>query len=574
MKNNKQINLRPWQEDCIKKSLLWLTKVKEDKHFVINAAPGSGKTIAACVIANELIKKDEIDRVIVIAPRRKIAQQWAEDFRFITDRFMGKITSSDPDASDIGHDLVITWQSVGNLSDALDVICKKDRVLVICDEHHHAAQNAAWGNGANSGLSSSKFSLILTGTPIRSDGKETIWVNLDDHGNIKYQTEGSYTLTYGEAVDLDYCRPITFHRHDAQYEVKLDDDTSVTVSGSNDSLVSVPDALKSFYSSDQLKRSLDFYTLSKYPKYEKDNITPSRDSFHSSMVDWGMEKLDDIKNIMPEAGGLVIAPNIEMAEYFQKLIQIMDKDGQKPILVHSNIPNAEEKITAFDLNNDQKWLISVNMVSEGVDIPRLRVLIYLPHATTELYFRQAMGRIVRKRSDNDITRGYAIIPRFSKFNEFAKRVEDEMPVSLRKDPGKPKHKVCPVCETETSLGSKFCPECDHEFPGNGSPRMIECSSCGNLTSANSPLCNHCNHRHNPNYVLSFEEILKKRDGYIARGFVIDEDDADRADTIGNFVEERVINSSDPHLINMIKKIPKESFFRMEKIFEDAKKMHD
>ena len=97
------IKLRPWQNDCVKKSLKWLIEDREDKHFVINAAPGSGKTITACVIADELLEKDEIDRVVVIAPRKKIASQWAKDFKFVTNRFMGKITSSDPDASDYGR---------------------------------------------------------------------------------------------------------------------------------------------------------------------------------------------------------------------------------------------------------------------------------------------------------------------------------------------------------------------------------------------------------------------------------------------------------------------------------------
>ena len=566
------IKLRPWQNDCVKKSLKWLIEDREDKHFVINAAPGSGKTITACVIADELLEKDEIDRVVVIAPRKKIASQWAKDFKFVTNRFMGKITSSDPDASDYGYDFVITWQSVGGLADALDQLCKDYRVLVICDEHHHAAQEAAWGDGANAGLSKAKLSLILTGTPIRSDGKDTVWVKLDDQGRIKYKSEGSYTLTYGEAVDLDYCRPVTFHRHNAEFDVQLDENTSIKISGHKENIENIPNELKSFYSSDQLQRSLNFYKLAQYPKYEKDLITPSTDSFHSNMVEWGMDKLDDIKNIMPEAGGLVIAPNIEMAEYFQKLIQLIDKDRQKPTLVHSNIPNAEEKIEAFDQNKDQKWLVSVNMVSEGVDIPRLRVLIYLPNATTELHFRQAIGRIVRKRPGNDITRGYAIIPYFSKFIEYAKRVEDEMPPSQRKDPGVSRIKICPVCGTETSLGAKNCPECEHEFVTPAPPRMIECSNCGQLTTISSTKCNHCGHRHNPSYVMSFEETLKHRDGYIVQGYEIDEKDADNADKVGSFVEGRIIDSRDPHLINILKKVPKEQFAKLEEIFEDAKKI--
>ena len=35
------------------------------------------------------------------------------------------------------------------------------------------------------------------------------------------------------------------------------------------------------------------------------------------------------------------------------------------------------------------------MVSEGVDIPRLRVGVYATTARTELFFRQVIGRFIR-----------------------------------------------------------------------------------------------------------------------------------------------------------------------------------
>ena len=88
------IKLRPWQNDCVKKSLKWLIEDREDKHFVINAAPGSGKTITACVIADELLEKDEIDRVVVIAPRKKIASQLHCIVHFIAKKYRTNILSN------------------------------------------------------------------------------------------------------------------------------------------------------------------------------------------------------------------------------------------------------------------------------------------------------------------------------------------------------------------------------------------------------------------------------------------------------------------------------------------------
>ena len=53
---------------------------------------------------------------------------------------------------------------------------QKKKSFVICDEHHHAAEDASWGLNADSSFSKSKYTLILTGTPVRSDGKDSVWV--------------------------------------------------------------------------------------------------------------------------------------------------------------------------------------------------------------------------------------------------------------------------------------------------------------------------------------------------------------------------------------------------------------
>src|SRR5690554_5908614 len=95
-----EIQLRPWQSTALNQALTWLTETKIDRHFLINAAPGAGKTICASVIAKQLIEKGEIDRVIVIAPRSEVVRQWAEEFKFVTGRSMTKITGSDAEISE------------------------------------------------------------------------------------------------------------------------------------------------------------------------------------------------------------------------------------------------------------------------------------------------------------------------------------------------------------------------------------------------------------------------------------------------------------------------------------------
>ena len=119
--------------------------------------------------------------------------QWADDFRHVTGRFMTKVTGRDQDVHALNLDLCATWASVQGLLDALQAVCRSARVLVICDEHHHAAVEAAWGAGTGSAFADARFALVLTGTPIRTDGAQSVWLAYDDSGAIDQPEAGTYT---------------------------------------------------------------------------------------------------------------------------------------------------------------------------------------------------------------------------------------------------------------------------------------------------------------------------------------------------------------------------------------------
>jgi superfamily II DNA or RNA helicase len=401
------LQLRPWQQQALHKAIAWLVQKRLDRHFLINAAPGAGKTLAACAIAQTLIELGEIDRVIVVAPRSEIVSQWADDFRRVTGRHMGKVTARDGDIGELGIDVCATWAAIQGLQPELQAVCRAARVLVICDEHHHAAIEAAWGDSADSAFTDASFVLVLSGTPIRSDGAQSIWLAYDDAGAIDQPEEGTYTLTYGDAVDLGYCRPVTFHRHQGLFSVDLEGGHSVQVSGHQKA--ALPHDLARIPG---LQTALDFYRLARTPQFERDGKTPLLTGYQATMLEWGSAKLTDLRHRMPDAGGLVIAPSIEMAEYMVDLIEQIE--GEKPLLVHSQLAHPESRIRAFR-NTDKRWLVSVAMVSEGVDIKRLRVLVYLPNALTELAFRQAIGRVVRTAGHDDDTRAYVLMPSFETF---------------------------------------------------------------------------------------------------------------------------------------------------------------
>lgn len=537
--NTIMLELRPWQTTAIKKCLKWFLEKRKDKRFLINAAPGTGKTICAAYIAKELLKLDEIDRCIVIAPRTEIVNQWRGEFKTVTNRTMLKITSLD---EDLGLDLACTWNSIQNNLDLFKKICNKNRTLLICDEHHHAAINAAWGDNANSAFLDSKYVIVLTGTPIRSDGNEPVWFSYSSDGSeLRHDSDGSYVLDYGEAVDLGYCRPIFFHRHEGIFHINLKDDNElIRVSGSDGVVVK---DIKNKKLSDSLQKSIDYYTLVRAPQYQSDGKSPNMNSYQASMIQWSIKKLADIKLRMPDAGALVIAPNIEVAEHFSNIIEILTEE--KPILVHSKKRNSENLIDAYR-NSKKDWIVSVAMVSEGVDIKRLRLLVYLPNAQTELFFRQAMGRVVRRLSPEDDSRAYVVMPTFKIFEEYARRVESEMsPAAKKQSRVKATHKICPDCSSECPIEAKECSFCGHKFYEYKKDEQ-------DVTE----------------YTINLDSALRM--GGIARQMDIDEDDVVAAEKHYDLIRKEILESGDEKMIQILKLFPEESVIKLKDILNKIK----
>jgi len=73
-----------------------------------------------------------------------------------------------------------------------------------------------------------------------------------------------------------------------------------------------------------------------------------------------------------------------------------------------------------------QWIVSVGMVSEGTNIPRLQVCCHLSHVKTELYFRQVLGRILRVSGGlNQEAWLYTIAEH--KLTCFAERIAEDLP---------------------------------------------------------------------------------------------------------------------------------------------------
>jgi superfamily II DNA or RNA helicase len=97
---------------------------------------------------------------------------------------------------------------------------------------------------------------------------------------------------------------------------------------------------------------------------------------------------------------------------------------ERPEIVTSDEPGSSAKIAAFSAGS-RRWLVSVLMVSEGVDIPRLRVGVYATAARTELFFRQVIGRFVRRTPTPKAQMSYLLLPADTRLKALAAQIEEE-----------------------------------------------------------------------------------------------------------------------------------------------------
>jgi superfamily II DNA or RNA helicase len=75
--------------------------------------------------------------------------------------------------------------------------------------------------------------------------------------------------------------------------------------------------------------------------------------------------------------------------------------------------------------SDQAWVVAVRMISEGVDIPRLRVGVHATTTVTPLFFRQAVGRIARWTPGLASQKAYFFVPDDPRLRHHAQEIASQ-----------------------------------------------------------------------------------------------------------------------------------------------------
>lgn len=380
--------LRRWQEEALNN--YFHTLHTPQRQSLWEATPGAGKTTAALHLCLHQLQKRDAKMVIIVVPTRHLKTQWAQSAARVHIQLDSDFNHLWGLASDY-HGIVVTYQQIANNPSMYRKLSRN--AVVVLDEVHHAGDGLTWGDSLQLAFEPANYVLCLSGTAFRSDNAAIPFVRYEEGESMP-----DYVYGYGQAIEDGVCRPLAFITYgghvawqegDAVLEARFVDD----LNGSTNAR--------------RLRAALD-----------------PRSGWITPMLIDAHQMLQEVRLEHPNAGGLLVAVDQDHARQLADLLAQVSKS--KPAIALSDDSQASNKIKQF-ANGNAPWLVACNMVSEGVDIPRLRVGVYATTVTTKMYFRQFLGRMVRVTPQPKATQvAYCYLPADVRLKGLAAQVEHEL----------------------------------------------------------------------------------------------------------------------------------------------------
>jgi superfamily II DNA or RNA helicase len=358
------ISLRAWQRDAFREYFRM-----QRRDFLLVATPGAGKTAFALTIAAELLARREIAAVTVVTPTEHLKHQWAQAAHGFGIRMDSGYKNAQGRLSADYAAVAVTYAQVAAHPALHRQRTENRRTLVIFDEIHHAGDALSWGEAVRESFDPARRRMGLTGTPFRSDANPIPFVTYTQELDGTRRSSADYVYGYGPALDDSIVRPVIFlaYSGEMRWRTRAGDEITGT--------------LGTPMTSDQLAQA---WRTALDPEGE----------WVARVLDAADRRLTEVRRGMPDAAGLVIASDHDNARAYAALLRRVT--GTRPVVVLSDEKAASKKIAAFATSED-RWMVAVRMVSEGVDIPRLAVGVFATSVSTALFFAQAVGRFVRAR---------------------------------------------------------------------------------------------------------------------------------------------------------------------------------
>ena len=417
-------SLRDWQAEflprCYRSMVQQIGKPQDEiKAFMLHAFPGSGKTKAALILGALLKEQGFIEKIIVNVPSLFLKDQMEKEARKI-----GLMLNKKRPFVEGFDGLVTTYASIGYKSKDTDSlinaqiindICKRSKVLVIADECHHLSQEKRWGEAFELAYGNSVARLMTSGTPFRTDRGRLPWVRYSNN-ELDLSQPHAYSYPYGITKwNTKYCalgdqvvRDVVIRSWNSDVNFTLKEERGGEIINEQEFNHKLTDNIDEIYADvydpATEERIEDNSRLRKLIKTARRSACiecgtdrhPFGTEFIRKILIAANEQLDECRRSHEWAGGLIVCDNIEHANAIA--VALKHWTNEDSIVVHTESGNSKRAIEGFkDAKNKKriKWLTSVGQVSEGVDIPHLRVGVYLTTTQSHLRWLQILGRVLR-----------------------------------------------------------------------------------------------------------------------------------------------------------------------------------
>ncbi|MEV6877303.1 DEAD/DEAH box helicase [Amycolatopsis sp. NPDC051128] len=360
--------LRAWQRRALTKYL-----TRRPKDFLAVATPGAGKTVFGLRIAAELLSDRTIEAVTIVTPTEHLKHQWAASAALAGIQIDSNFRNTTGVTSSDYNGVALTYAQVAAHPTLHRVRTENRKTLVILDEIHHGGDAKSWGDAIREAFTPAVRRLSLTGTPFRSDDSAIPFVTYEPDSGGFQRSKADHSYGYADALADGVVRPVVFLAYSGE--------ASWRTSAGEEFTARLGEPLTAEQNARAWRTALD-------PAGE----------WIPAVLQAADTRLSQVRQSVPDAGGLVIATDQETARAYAKILERIS--GEMPTLVLSDDPKASGRIKEFSETNE-RWIVAVRMVSEGVDVPRLAVGVYATSASTPLFFAQAIGRYVRARKKGE-----------------------------------------------------------------------------------------------------------------------------------------------------------------------------
>jgi superfamily II DNA or RNA helicase len=369
---------------------------------LIVATPGAGKTRFATRVAHALLRDGAAGRVVVVVPREHLKAQVARAMMGAGIVLDHRFSNAQQRLARDVHGAVVTYQQVCAAPGVYQRLSRDTSlgpVGVVLDEIHHAGDDATWGKALRDAFDPAAHRVSLSGTPFRSDGTAIPFVRYD-----RGLSQADFAYDYASALRDGVCRALVFALHGGEAEWVARDGM-------------------------QMSATFDTALADKRHHSERLRTMLTQDEWIGEVLGAAHERLLSVRaEGHRDAGGLVAAMNQDHARAIAALME--RRLGVRPAIVVSDLADASDRINAFARSSDP-WIVAVHMVSEGVDIPRLRVGVYASNVVTELYFRQFCGRFVRTIDGMSDSEAYVFVPDDPRLRMLAQAITIDVRHGLR-----------------------------------------------------------------------------------------------------------------------------------------------